>query len=76
MPTCCRQCSFIRRLEGRLSAKEARLPSELAPGELAVHLLNGKLTDATDEVLDQLTLEQLLEQVTRASGQQQQMYYI
>src|SRR5579862_1772348 len=66
----------VRRLEGRLSAKEARLPADLAPGELAVHLLNGRLTDATDEVLDQLTLDQLLEQVTRASGQQQQMYYI
>lgn len=67
---------IVRRLEGRLTAKEGRLPAELSPGEVAVHLLNQKLTDATDEVLDKLSLEELMEQVGKSSHHQQQMYYI
>jgi Rrf2 family protein len=65
----------IRRLEGRLSIKETEQRSERSPGEVAVHLLNEKLTEATDAALDDLTLEQLLEHVNR-SGTLQQMYYI
>jgi DNA-binding IscR family transcriptional regulator len=67
---------LVRRLEGRLTAKEGNLPADLSPGELAVHLLNDKLTDATDEVLDSMTLEQLMEQVSRSGNLAQQMYYI
>jgi hypothetical protein len=48
----------------------------MSPGEVAVHLLNERLTSATDEVLDHLTLEQLIEHVNRAGNLQQQMYYI
>ena len=66
----------VRRLEGRLSEKQIRRSSETSPGELAVHLLNQKLTDATDEVLDNFTLEQLLEKVNRETGVSTQMYYI
>lgn len=65
----------IRRLEGRLSVKETTQPTDRSPGEVAVHLLNDKLTDATDAALDDLTLEQLLEHVSR-SASLQQMYYI
>jgi Rrf2 family protein len=65
----------IRRLEGRLSVKDAAQVGDRSPGEVAVHLLNEKLTDATDAALDDLTLEQLLDHVTR-SGSLQQMYYI
>lgn len=65
----------IRRLEGRLSVKETAQPTDRSPGEVAVHLLNDKLTDATDAALDDLTLEQLLEHVSR-SASLQQMYYI
>ena len=50
--------------------------SELSAGELAVHLLNEQLTQATDQVLDKLSLEQLLERVNRTGNLQQQMYYI
>ena len=39
-------------------------------------LINERLTDATDEVLDAMTLEQLLEQISRAGSLQQSMYYI
>ena len=67
----------IRRLEGRLTLTGVQTkPDERSQGELAVHLLNARLTEATDEVLDQLTLEELLEQVGRLSSSQQQMYYI
>lgn len=67
---------LVRRLEGRLSVKEAERADEMLPGEVAVHLLNEKLTEATDDVLDNLTLEQLMEHVGRAANIQQQMYYI
>ena len=66
---------LIRRLEGRLTVNETRKAADLAPGELAVHLLNQKLTEATDASLDAITLEQLAEQANRA-GPVQQMYYI
>ena len=67
---------IIRRLEGRLTLKEGQLGEEMSPGEVAVHLLNERLTSATDDVLDHLTLDQLLEHVNRAGSLQQQMYYI
>jgi Rrf2 family protein len=68
----------IRRLEGRLSLKEKdSVPaSELSPGKVAVRLLNDRLTQATDDVLDNLTLEELLEHINRATALQQSMYYI
>ena len=67
---------LVRRLEGRLSLKEGRNSQELSPGQLAVHLINEKLTDATDDVLNTMSLDQLLEHVSRSSNLQQQMYYI
>jgi Rrf2 family protein len=67
----------LRRLEGRLTLKEgAAPPTEMSPGRIAVRLLNEKLTAATDEVLDALTLEELVEQINRAGSSQQSMYYI
>lgn len=66
----------IRRLEGRLSIKESGPANETAPGKIAVRLLNDKLTNATDTVLDEMTLEELLEHVAKASAKADQMYYI
>jgi Rrf2 family protein len=66
----------VRRLEGRLTATEGTLPAELSPGEVAVHLLNMHLTEATDDVLDNLSLEQLIESVNKSGKGQQEMYYI
>ena len=66
----------VRRLEGRLTLTEGTLPPELSPGEVAVHLLNFRLTEATDDVLDNLSLEQLIEQVNKSAKGQQEMYYI
>lgn len=67
---------LVRRLEGRLTVKEIRIASEISPGEVAVHFLNERLTQATDDVLDNLTLDQLLEHANKAASLQQQMYYI
>jgi Rrf2 family protein len=67
---------LIRRLEGRLTVKEAASTGDQSPGKVAVRLINDKLTDATDQVLDAMTLEELVEHVNRASSQSQEMYYI
>jgi Rrf2 family protein len=66
---------IIRRLEGRLSLKEPTSAVESSPGKTAVRLINQKLTAATDGALDNMTLAELLEQVTRTAAQQA-MYYI
>ena len=55
---------------------EGKLPAELTPGEVAVHLINVRLTEATDEVLDNLSLEQLMDHVNKNAKVQQEMYYI
>lgn len=67
---------IIRRLEGRLSVKDSSPHNESSPGPVAVRLINDKLTQATDEVLDNITLEQLMEHIARASSQANAMYYI
>ena len=67
---------LIRRLEGRLTVTEGEASQDHSPGEVAVHLLNQRLTEATDDVMDNMTLEQLLEHVGRLTNLQQQMYYI
>ena len=67
---------LVRRLEGRLTLTEGRVPADLSAGQIAVHYLNEKLTEATDDVLDNLTLEQLIEYTVRAASTGQQMYYI
>jgi Rrf2 family protein len=66
----------VRRLEGRLASESHAPVTDRSPGEIAVDLINERLTRATDEVLENMTLEQLLEHVNRATGVQQQMYYI
>jgi Rrf2 family protein len=67
---------LIRRLEGRLTIKEGGAVGETSPGKLAIRLINDKLTDATDHVLDAMTLDDLMEQVHRAGNPNQEMYYI
>ena len=43
---------------------------------MAVHLLNDRLTQATDEVLDRMSLDELVDHVNKIGNFQQQMYYI
>lgn len=66
----------IRRLEGRLSARDEEATKQQSPGEIAVYLVNSRLTDATDKVLDSVTLADLLEEVNAKTGGSQEMYYI
>ena len=67
---------LIRRLEGRLTVKEGVAAADHSPGKIAVGLINERLTEAMDQVLDAMTLEELVEQVTRAGNSNQEMYYI
>ena len=66
---------LIGRLEGRDVASET-LPSDAAAGETALHLIQERLRQAHADVLDQLTLEQLVDEVQRAGLQRDAMYYI
>jgi DNA-binding IscR family transcriptional regulator len=67
---------IIRRLEGRLSDSEGAAPNVTSAGEIAVRIINRKLTEATDQVLEKMTLEDLMEQVSRSGPLPQAMYYI
>ena len=68
---------LIRRLEERLEEKEPAATADLSAGEIAVRIINQKLTEATDDALAEMTLEQLIEQIARKTGNlQQSMYYI
>jgi len=68
---------LIRRLEGRLTYREdAQPPAQDSIGRMAVRVVNQRLTRATDDALDALNLEELLDEITRAANQQQSMYYI
>jgi Rrf2 family protein len=67
---------LIRRLEGRLTIRESDPVGESTPGEVAVRLLNNHLTDATNEALDKMSLEELVDHVGKATSSQQEMYYI
>lgn len=67
---------IVRRLEGRLAQKQIERAEQTSSGEAAVHLVNEKLTEATDDVLNQMSLAELLEYANRAASLQQEMYYI
>lgn len=67
---------LIRRLEGRLTVADEPAVPDPSPGQVAFGLLTAKLTDAVDDVLDAMTLDELLEAVNRAAGTSHEMYYI
>ena len=66
----------IRRLEERLSTRDGEVSSDRSAGELAVNLINKRLTGATDNALDEITLAALLEDVNSRSQGGDEMYYI
>lgn len=66
----------VRRLEGRLSIKEGLLAADRSMGEVGMHLLNDQLTQAMDDVLNRMTLQELVDHVTRATSMNHEMYYI
>jgi Rrf2 family protein len=69
---------LIRRLEGRLTIKEKEGVSsdDLSHGKAAVRFVNERMTQAIDDFLDKMTLEQLMDHVNKGAGRQQAMYYI
>jgi len=69
---------LLRRLEGRLTVKEIPNLStiDMSIGKIAVRIVNERLTEAMDHVLDQITLEQLMEILQRETNSNQSMYYI
>ena len=66
---------LIARLEGREMGAET-LSGDAVAGETALHLIRERLRQAHADVLDQLTLEQLVDEVQRAGRQPDAMYYI
>jgi len=66
---------IVRRLEGRLTVKPGG-KGDGSAGELAVQIINEKLTTATDDVLNKMSVEDLAEQALRTGNLQQSMYYI
>ena len=66
----------IRRLEGRLTQQQSTDLNATSPGLAAVTLINQQLTEATDAVLDKITLEELVEQINRLNNEREEMYYI
>jgi hypothetical protein len=59
-----------------LSVKDNVKAVEGSAGEVAVHMINRTLTEATDQVLDRMTIEELAEQASRSGNLSQSMYYI
>jgi Rrf2 family protein len=76
LPRDIRVGEILRLLEGRLTVSITGPSEQVSTGALAVLLINSQLTAATDQVLDQMSLEQLVEQIIRTAGQQPQMYHI
>ena len=68
--------AVIARLEGRrlLQSQPAAQPGE-RPGEIAIHLVQSRLTEALRKVLDETSLADLADQVAAQSGEEQ-MYFI
>lgn len=75
-PQTMRVGDVVRRLEGRFTVKDTSRRSEASSGEAAVRLINRKLTAATDEVLDKLSVEDLADLAARGRHPNQSMYYI
>lgn len=66
---------LIRDLEGREPGLDP-LAADAAQGEAALHLIQERLHQAHADVLDALTLEQLVDEVARNAKQRDSMYYI
>ena len=66
---------ILRRLEGNNSTT-AKPSTDLTPGQLAVQLLKTQLDEASSNVLDTMTLQQLVDQVNQSGAGHVAMYYI
>ncbi len=67
---------LIRKLEGVEEPVSTDLPPDAVQGEAALHLIQMRMAHAQSKVLDQLTLEQLVEEVQKLARSRDAMYYI
>ena len=67
---------LVQKLEGADESETSGLASDAVQGEAALFLIHQRLTRAQSEVLDQLTLEQLVEEVQKLARSRDAMYYI
>lgn len=67
---------LIRKLEGVEDAEKVDLAPDAVQGEAALHLLQVRIAQAQSKVLDQLTLEQLVEETQKLARTKDAMYYI
>lgn len=66
---------LIQKLEGA-EDDAAELPPDAVQGEAALFLIHTRMAAAQSKVLDQLTLEQLAEEVQKLARTRDAMYYI
>lgn len=66
----------IQRLEGGEEGENAELANDAVQGEVALHLIHTRLNKAQSDVLDRMTLDQLVEEVQKLSRSRDAMYYI
>lgn len=66
----------ISSLEERLTRKEETGGADLTQGQVACRLLNQNLNTAINRALNGMTLEELMNELTRVGAQSQEMYYI
>jgi Rrf2 family protein len=68
--------AVIAQLEERLTRQQEARTADLTQGQIACRLLNENLNTAIDQALNDMTLEQLMNEVARAEDRSQEMYYI
>lgn len=68
---------LIRKLEDQdARAEEEPRTADAVPGEAALHLIQDRMAKAHAQVLDGLTLEELVEEVQKNNRSRDAMYYI
>src|SRR5205085_1985956 len=68
---------LIRKLEDQDAPSEEESPAQDAvPGEAALHLIQDRMAKAHAQVLDGLTLEELVDEVQKNNRSRDAMYYI
>jgi Rrf2 family protein len=67
---------LIKKLEGVDETDSGELAPDAVQGEAALFLIQTRMDQAQSKVLDQLTLEQLVEEVQKLARSRDAMYYI
>lgn len=67
---------LIRKLESADETENGELAPDAVQGEAALHLIHRRMAQAQSKVLDQLTLEALVDEVQKLGRSRDAMYYI